>query len=82
MQEEGPALGKPVLVLLNETERPEGVIAGTVKLVGLCETRSPRRSASSGIGPKPTIGSPERRTPTATVARPIESRRFSANGIG
>jgi UDP-N-acetylglucosamine 2-epimerase (non-hydrolysing) len=34
VQEEGPALGKPVLVLRNETERPEGVRTGTVRLVG------------------------------------------------
>ena len=34
VQEEGPALGKPVLVLRDETERPEGVSAGTVRLVG------------------------------------------------
>jgi UDP-N-acetylglucosamine 2-epimerase len=34
MQEEGPALGKPVLVLRNETERQEAVQAGTVKLAG------------------------------------------------
>lgn len=34
VQEEGPALGKPVLVLRNETERPEGVSAGVAKLVG------------------------------------------------
>jgi UDP-N-acetylglucosamine 2-epimerase (non-hydrolysing) len=34
VQEEGPALGKPVLVLRNETERPEAVSAGTVRLVG------------------------------------------------
>jgi UDP-N-acetylglucosamine 2-epimerase (non-hydrolysing) len=34
IQEEGPALGKPVLVLRNTTERPEGVKAGTLKLVG------------------------------------------------
>jgi len=34
IQEEAPALGKPVLVLRNETERQEGVEAGTVKLVG------------------------------------------------
>jgi UDP-N-acetylglucosamine 2-epimerase (non-hydrolysing) len=34
IQEEAPALGKPVLVLRNATERPEGVIAGTVRLVG------------------------------------------------
>ena len=34
IQEEAPGLGKPVLVLRNKTERPEGVEAGTVKLVG------------------------------------------------
>jgi UDP-N-acetylglucosamine 2-epimerase (non-hydrolysing) len=34
LQEEAPALGKPVLVLRAETERPEAVLAGTVKLVG------------------------------------------------
>lgn len=34
MQEEAPGLGKPVLVLRNVTERPEGVRAGTVRLVG------------------------------------------------
>jgi UDP-N-acetylglucosamine 2-epimerase (non-hydrolysing) len=34
VQEEAPALAKPVLVLRNETERPEAVAAGVVKLVG------------------------------------------------
>ena len=34
IQEEAPALGKPVLVMRNTTERPEAVNAGTVKLVG------------------------------------------------
>jgi UDP-N-acetylglucosamine 2-epimerase (non-hydrolysing) len=34
VQEEAPSLGKPVLVLRENTERPEGVEAGTVKLVG------------------------------------------------
>jgi UDP-N-acetylglucosamine 2-epimerase (non-hydrolysing) len=34
IQEEVPALGKPVLVMREVTERPEGVWAGTVKLVG------------------------------------------------
>ncbi len=34
IQEEAPALGKPVLVLRDTTERPEAVDAGTVKLVG------------------------------------------------
>ncbi len=34
VQEEAPSLGKPVLVMRDETERPEGVEAGTVKLTG------------------------------------------------
>jgi UDP-N-acetylglucosamine 2-epimerase (non-hydrolysing) len=34
VQEEGPSLGKPILVLREQTERPEAVSAGTVKLVG------------------------------------------------
>lgn len=36
LQEEAPSLGKPVLVLRKETERPEAVAAGTVKLAGTC----------------------------------------------
>jgi len=39
VQEEAPALGKPVLVLREVTERPEAVEAGTVKLVGLEERK-------------------------------------------
>ena len=34
IQEEAPSLGKPVLVLRDTTERPEGIKAGTLKLVG------------------------------------------------
>jgi len=34
IQEEGPSLGKPILVMREKTERPEAVAAGTVKLVG------------------------------------------------
>ena len=39
VQEEAPALGKPVLVLRAETERPEAVAAGVVRLVGTDEER-------------------------------------------
>jgi UDP-N-acetylglucosamine 2-epimerase (non-hydrolysing) len=39
IQEEGPSLGKPVLVLREKTERPEAVSAGTVKLVGTNTSR-------------------------------------------
>lgn len=35
IQEEAPSLGKPVLVVRKETERPEGISAGTAKLVGV-----------------------------------------------
>ncbi len=34
IQEEAPGLGKPVLVLREKTERPEGITAGPVKLIG------------------------------------------------
>ena len=37
IQEEAPSLGKPVLVLRDTTERPEGIKAGTLKLTGTSE---------------------------------------------
>ena len=43
VQEEAPSLGKPVLVLRDTTERPEGVAAGTLKLVGT-ETEEVRQA--------------------------------------
>jgi len=39
IQEEAPSLGKPVLVMRTETERPEGIEAGTAKLIGPFEDR-------------------------------------------
>jgi UDP-N-acetylglucosamine 2-epimerase (non-hydrolysing) len=45
VQEEAPALGKPVLVMRDTTERPEGVAAGTALLVGT----DPRRIAEEGL---------------------------------
>ena len=39
IQEEAPALGRPVLVLRETTERPEGIAAGTARLVGTDQTR-------------------------------------------
>lgn len=39
IQEEAPSLGKPVLVLRNTTERPEGIKSGTLKLIGTNEER-------------------------------------------
>lgn len=37
IQEEAPSLGKPVLVMRDTTERPEGIEAGTLRLVGTQE---------------------------------------------
>ena len=44
IQEEGPSLGKPVLVMREKTERPEAVVAGTVKLVGMDTERIVREA--------------------------------------
>ena len=44
VQEEAPSLGKPVLVMRDTTERPEAVLAGTVKLVGTDSTAIARES--------------------------------------
>lgn len=46
IQEEAPSLGKPVLVLRDSTERPEGIEAGTVRLVGT-DTRAIVSTASA-----------------------------------
>jgi UDP-N-acetylglucosamine 2-epimerase (non-hydrolysing) len=63
VQEEAPALGKPVLVLRDETERPEAVEYGVVKLVGphfsriveeaqlLLDDASAYRAMAQGISP-------------------------------
>ncbi len=39
VQEEAPGLGKPVLVMRETTERPEGIVAGTARLIGADEDR-------------------------------------------
>lgn len=44
VQEEAPSLGKPVLVMRQNTERPEAVTAGTVKLIGTDEDRIVREA--------------------------------------
>ena len=44
IQEEAPSLGKPVLVMRDTTERPEGIKAGTVRLVGTSENKIVRET--------------------------------------
>jgi UDP-N-acetylglucosamine 2-epimerase (non-hydrolysing) len=45
IQEEAPSLGTPVLVLREVTERPEGIAAGTVELVGTTRERVVERAS-------------------------------------
>lgn len=45
IQEEAPSLGKPVLVMRDTTERPEGVAAGTLRLVGTSEDEIYRQAS-------------------------------------
>jgi UDP-N-acetylglucosamine 2-epimerase (non-hydrolysing) len=58
IQEEGPSLGKPVLVMREKTERPEAVDAGTVKLVGT----DPERLISEAVLLLDDSGEYERRS--------------------
>ena len=76
VQEEGPSLGKPVLVMRETTERPEAVRAGTVRLVGTDEDLIVRygRAGCSPI-PPPTRRWPTRSTPTGTASGAAVRRR-------
>ena len=53
VQEEAPALGKPVLVMRDTTERPEAVAAGTARLVGA--SRDPIVAAARELLDSPTV---------------------------
>jgi UDP-N-acetylglucosamine 2-epimerase (non-hydrolysing) len=63
VQEEGPSLGKPVLVLRDETERPEAVEAGTARLVG-----PHRRAIIDAV--EALSNDPDLYRKTATIANP------------
>jgi len=78
IQEEAPCLGKPVLVMREETERPEGIEAGTLQLVGPIAARSSRRRGACSTTTRRTRGCRERTIRTATVARRSESSRGSS----
>jgi len=63
VQEEGPSLGKPILVMREKTERPEAVEAGTVRLVGT----DPERIAGEAAR---LLDSPEERARMSRVHNP------------
>lgn len=58
LQEEAPALGKPVLVLRNRTERPEALEAGAARLVGTDPAAILEAATGLLAGPKPPAASP------------------------
>jgi UDP-N-acetylglucosamine 2-epimerase (non-hydrolysing) len=74
IQEEGPSLGVPILVLRETTERPEGVAAGNARLVGadpaqiVAETRR-------------LLGDPEARAAMARVRNPYGDGRASERTV-
>ncbi len=68
IQEEAPALGKPVLVMRETTERPEAVAAGTVKLVG---TDPARIAEEAGR----LLGDPDHYRAMATAVNPYGDGR-------
>lgn len=91
VQEEAPALGKPVLVMRDVTERPEAVAAGTVRLVGtareaivravtgLLEDASERDEFAHRVNPYGD-GHASERIVAALSGRPFEE--FASGGIG
>ena len=60
VQEEAPSLGKPVLVLREVTERPEGVEAGTAVIVGTDRDRIVRTASELLTSPEAYAGWPMR----------------------
>jgi UDP-N-acetylglucosamine 2-epimerase (non-hydrolysing) len=71
VQEEAPALGTPVLVLRDVTERPEGIAAGGVELVGTMRSRIVERAAR-------LLADPGARRAMAAVRNPYGDGRAAA----
>jgi UDP-N-acetylglucosamine 2-epimerase len=83
VQEEAPGLGKPVLVLRRTTERPEGVTAGTAKLVGT-DTETVLAEASRLLGDEAAYAEMARAVSPygdGDAARRIREWIFEALGI-
>ena len=80
IQEEAPSLGKPVLVMRDTTERPEGVAAGTLKLVGTEEDVNLSASLAACFPTRSSMRPcPMRRTLTAT-GTPASASRDALRG--
>ena len=77
VQEEAPALGKPVLVLRDESERPEAVAAGVARLVGTDPRAIVARPTACSTTRPPIAPWPAAPAPTATATPPAGSSRPS-----
>jgi UDP-N-acetylglucosamine 2-epimerase (non-hydrolysing) len=75
VQEEGPSLGKPILVMRDKTERPEAVQAGTVLLVGAREDRIVAEAEA-------LLDDPRRREAMARIHNPYGDGRASERIAG
>ena len=82
VQEEAPSLGKPVLVMRDTTERPEGVAAGTALLTGPKATAIIEHADAAALG-RGRLPRPWRppKIPTATVTPPTKSCSESATTL-
>ncbi len=79
VQEEAPALGTPVLVLRDVTERPEGVEAGTVEVVGTSRERIAERAGRLLADPAARAAMAQARNPYGdgrAAGRIVEALRF------
>lgn len=87
VQEEGPSLGKPIVVMREKTERPEAVAAGTVRLAGTSEERivgeverllddPEARKAMAKVHNPYGDGHASRRIADATLRQSQNSRKF------
>ena len=84
LQEEAPGFGKPVLVLRTVTERPEGVEAGTVKLVGTDRAHIVAETCRLWMMPMPMAawrgGQPLWRRPCCGADRSVVARKAGVGG--
>lgn len=79
VQEEAPSLGTPVLVLREVTERPEGIAAGTVELVGTSRERIAARAGRLLADPAARVEMAQARNPYGdgrAAARIVEAIRY------
>ncbi|MEO0093548.1 MAG: UDP-N-acetylglucosamine 2-epimerase (non-hydrolyzing) [candidate division WOR-3 bacterium] len=82
IQEEAPALGKPVLVLREKTERPEAIVAGVAQLVGSDEIKIIQRTELLLKSPRDYHGMVKKISPFGDGKAAIRIRNFLFRHLG